>query len=222
MLSSILKDFTNLELPNKPYTNRCWVASKINTNMSIKSFQAKSSEDWRDWLKKNHLDEKEVWLIYYKKHTDKPTVGYLESVEEAICFGWIDGIIKRIDDEKYAHKFTVRQKKSKWSPTNISIAKKMIAEKKMTNSGLAFFKQRIEYDKEFTKARASKEIKLTPEIEQALRKNEQAWNNFMNLTPSNKKQYIEWLISAKKEVTKRKRLVEAINLLEKNQKLGMK
>ena len=188
----------------------------------MKSFQAKSRKDWRDWLKKNHADEKEIWLVYYKKHTGKPTIEYMDSVEEAICFGWIDGIKRRIDDEKYAYKFTVRKAKSKWSPLNIKLAGKMIKEKKMTAFGLTFFEQRIEYDKEFIKTRASNEIVLTPEIEQVLKNNEKAWSNFIKLAPSYKKQYIGWLISAKKEETKQKRLEEAIKLLEQNRKLGMK
>ena len=81
----------------------------MQNGINMKSFQAKSRKDWRDWLKKNHLNEKETWLVYYKKHVGKPTIEYIDSVEEAICFGWIDGIIKRIDDEKYAHKFTVKK-----------------------------------------------------------------------------------------------------------------
>ncbi|NOY37670.1 MAG: bacteriocin-protection protein [Chlorobi bacterium] len=188
----------------------------------MKTFQAKSRKEWRDWLKKNHAREKEIWLVYYKKHTGKPTIEYMDSVEEAICFGWIDNIKKRIDDEKYAHKFTVRKVKSKWSPLNIRLAEKMIKEKKMTSAGLTFFEQRIEYDKEFIKTRASDEITLTQEIEQELKKNEKAWRNFLKLAPGYKKQYVLWLISAKKEITKQKRLEEAIILLEQNRKLGMK
>ncbi len=188
----------------------------------MKSFQAKNRREWRDWLKKNHVNEKEIWLVYYKKHTGKATVAYMDSVEEAICFGWIDGIKKRVDDEKYAHKFTLRKVKSKWSPLNIRLAKKMIKERQMTNFGLTFFEKRIEYNKDFIKSHSSNEIVITPEIEQVLRNNEKAWSNFLKLAPSYKKQYIGWLISAKKELTKQKRLEEAIKLLEQNQKLGMK
>ena len=92
----------------------------------------------------------------------------------------------------------------------------------MTNYGLAFFEQRIEYDKEYMQARVSNEISLTPEMEQVLKSNEKAWNNFLKLTSGCKKQYIGWLISAKREATKQKRLKEAIKLLEQNLKLGTK
>ena len=188
----------------------------------MKTFQAKNRNEWRDWLKKHHTSEKGIWLVYYKKHTGKTTIKYRDSIEEAICFGWIDGIKKRIDEEKYTHRFTIRKTKSKWSPLNISLAKKMIAEKKMTQFGLTFFEQRIEYDEEFIKSRSSISNALTPEIKQALKNNENAWNNFLKLAPSHKKQFVGWLMSAKKEITKQKRLTEAISLLEQNRKLGMK
>jgi len=188
----------------------------------MKSIQAKNRMEWRDWLKKNHATEKEIWLLYYKKHTGKPTIMYRDSVEEAICFGWIDGLKKRIDDEKYAHRFTIRKARSKWSPLNISIAKRMIKENKMTGFGLTFYKQRIEYDKEFIKARVSNKTRLSSEIEQEFKRNEKAWNNFLKLSPGNKMQYSTWIMSAKKEITKQKRMKEAIELLKQNRKLGMK
>lgn len=188
----------------------------------MKTFQAINRNKWRAWLKKNHATEKEIWLVYYKKHTGKQTILYRESVEEAICFGWIDGLKKRIDDEKYTHRFTIRRAKSKWSPLNISLAKKMIEEKKMTRFGLTFFEKRIAYDEEFIRSGSSISGVLTPEIEQSLKNNKNAWNNFLKLTPSHKKQLIGWLMSAKKEITKQKRLKEVIDSLKQNRKLGMK
>jgi uncharacterized protein YdeI (YjbR/CyaY-like superfamily) len=146
----------------------------------------------------------------------------MESVEEAICFGWIDGIKKRIDDERYAHRFTPRKKNSKWSPTNIDIAKRMIKNKTMTNSGLKAYKERKEYDSAFLKMRSSVESTLSSELEHKLRNNKIAWNNFKNLSPSHRKQYILWINSAKRNETKQKRFLEAIKLLEKNKKIGMK
>lgn len=188
----------------------------------MKIFQANNRDEWRDWLEENHDKEKEIWLAYYKKHTQKPTISYIESVEEAICFGWIDGIKKRIDDEKYVHRFTPRKLNSKWSPVNIEIAKKMIGEGRMANAGLTAFGQRKEYDKDFLKLRSSVAENFTPEIEQVLRKNETAWINFIKLASNHRKQYILWINSAKKDETKQKRLMEAIKLLEQNKKTGMK
>ena len=96
----------------------------------MKQFLAKSPKEWRNWLEENHAKEKEIWLVYYKKHTGIPSISYLESVEVALCFGWIDGTKKRIDDEKYTHRFTLRRARSHWSSRNITIAQRMIEENK--------------------------------------------------------------------------------------------
>ena len=179
-------------------------------------------KEWRSWLIENHAKAEEVWLVYYKKHTGKPTITYTDSVEEALCFGWIDGLKKSIDGEKYAYRFTPRKAGSKWSPLNIKLAKKMMEEGKMTEAGLAAFNQRVTYDEEILKARNAKEIPLTPEIENGLKANKKAWKNFNNLAPSYRKQYVGWLRSAKKPETREERLKEAIKLLTRNEKLGMK
>ena len=179
-------------------------------------------KEWRSWLEKNHAKAKEIWLVYYKKETGIPSINYTDSVEEALCFGWIDGIKKSIDEQKYAHRFTPRKTASKWSPRNIKLAEKMIEEGEMTQAGLLVFNQRQTYDKEILKAMGESEIPLTPEIEKALRVNKKAWDNFINLAPGYKKQYAGWLRNAKKRETLEKRLEEAIELLTENKKLGMK
>jgi uncharacterized protein YdeI (YjbR/CyaY-like superfamily) len=181
-----------------------------------------SRGEWRSWLRENHATAGEVWLVYYKKHTGKPTIKYTDSVEEALCFGWIDGLKKRIDEKQYAHRFTPRKAKSKWSPLNIRLAKKMIEEGKMAQAGLASFNQRINYDEGFLKASNAKEIPLTTEIEEALKVNKKAWEHFNNLAPGYKKQYVGWLVTAKRPETRKRRLEEAIKLLSENKKLGMK
>lgn len=173
-------------------------------------------------MKKNHAKEKEIWLIYFKKSTGKPSIDYTDSVEEALCFGWIDGLKKSIDEQKYAYRFTPRKPGSKWSPLNIKLANKMIKEGKMTQAGLVAFNQKVIYDEEILKAREVKEIPLTPEIEKVLKANKKAWENFNNLAPSYRKQYVGWLRSAKKRETRERRLEEAIKLLTENKKLGMK
>ena len=179
-------------------------------------------KEWRSWLKKNHAKAKEVWLVYFKKNTGKPSIDYTDSVEEALCFGWIDGLKKSIDEQKYTYRFTPRKSGSKWSPLNIKLAKKMIEAGKMTRAGLEAFNSRIAYDKKILKARDAKEISLTSEIEKSLKANKKAWVNFNNLAPSYKKQYVGWLISAKKQETLERRIKEAIKLLIENKKLGMK
>ena len=96
-----------------------------------------TSEEFREWLEKNHKIRKEIWLIQYKKFTKKPSIPYVDAVEEAICFGWIDGFEKGMDDQRYAKRFTPRRQKSLWTDTNIERAQRMIEEGKMTEAGLA-------------------------------------------------------------------------------------
>ena len=93
-------------------------------------------EDFRKWLEKNHGKKKEIWLIQYKKATKKPSIDYVQAVEEAICFGWIDNIEKSMDAERYATRFSPRRPKSNWTDTNKERARRMIAEGKMTEAGL--------------------------------------------------------------------------------------
>lgn len=181
-----------------------------------------SRTQWRSWLKRNHGKEAETWLVYFKKHTGKASINYSDSVEEALCFGWIDGIKRRVDDERYVHRFTPRKSRSQWSPLNITRAKKMIDEGKMTSAGLAAFDQRRTHDDEILEAKGAKEIALPSEIEESLMANEKAWENFNKLAPGYRKQYVGWLRSAKKQATREKRLREAIVLLAENKKLGMK
>jgi uncharacterized protein YdeI (YjbR/CyaY-like superfamily) len=102
-----------------------------------------SSKEWRKWLEKNHTKEKEAWLTYYKQASGKPSISYDESVEEAICFGWIDNRVKRIDDEKFVRRFVPRLPVSAWSKFNIDRAKKMVELGKMTEAGLAVLPSRF-------------------------------------------------------------------------------
>jgi uncharacterized protein YdeI (YjbR/CyaY-like superfamily) len=90
---------------------------------------------WRSWLEKNHSSAKGIWVIYFKKHTGKPTMTYAEAVEEALCFGWIDSLTKKLDEERYMQKFTPRKNNSNWSELNKKRVEKLIAEGKMENAG---------------------------------------------------------------------------------------
>src|SRR5678816_4889869 len=102
-----------------------------------KTLYVTNRDEWRDWLAKHGQSETEVWLIYYKQQSDRPRIPYDDAVEEALCFGWIDSIVKRIDDEKFAQKFTPRRNTSKWSELNKRRVRKLIREGRMTDAGLA-------------------------------------------------------------------------------------
>jgi len=177
---------------------------------------------WRRWLQRNQDKCDAAWLVFYKKHTGKPSVAYRDAVEEAICFGWIDGLKKRIDEDRYAYRFSPRKPRSKWSPLNLELARKMIDEGRMTAAGQAAFERREHYDARILKALSSAEPELPPDIERALRSHDVAWRNYLALAPGYRRQYAGWLSTAVKPETRARRLKEALRLLARNRKLGMK
>lgn len=179
-------------------------------------------EDWRSWLEENHLKEKEVWLIYYKKHTGEPRIPYDDAVEEALCFGWIDSIVKRIDDERYMQKFSPRKDKSDWSESNKKRVKKLTDRGMMTQAGLEkieIAKKNGSWDRVIETARS---YEMAIELEKLLVSNKAAKEFFDSLSPSTQKQYIGWVSSAKKEETRQRRAKEALSMLSKKKKLGLK
>ena len=180
-----------------------------------KTVYVTSREEWRAWLTKHHQAETEVWLIYYKKHTGRPRISYDEAVEEALCFGWIDSIGKRMDDEKFAQKFTPRRDRANWSALNKRRVQKLIREGRMTEAGLAKIDLAM-LGKE-AKAKESKDADIPRFMKQALMANAKAWENFRNLTPSRRRAYVQLILDAKKEETRERRLREAISLLEQSQ-----
>jgi uncharacterized protein YdeI (YjbR/CyaY-like superfamily) len=193
----------------------------------MKTYGAKDREAWRAWLAKNHATEKEVWVVFPKAHTGKRCMSYEDSVEEALCHGWIDSIIKRIDEDRYARKFTPRTDHENWSDLNKKRVAKVIREGRMTQTGLA----KIGYaNPELAPDTLAK--KTTPPIpgeltvpvfmERALKAKPRAWANFHGMAPSHKRQYVLWITMAKREETREKRLREAVQMLEKNQQLGLK
>lgn len=150
-----------------------------------KSLYVANREEWRAWLEKNYAREKEVWLVYYKKPSAKVNIPYDDAVEEALCFGWIDSIIQKIDDEKYARKFTPRVNNAKWSASNMSRVAKMIQEGKMTEIGMAKVTFPIpDSSSERPKSTLSAELVIPEHIRQILTANAKAWENFNRLVAS--------------------------------------
>ena len=183
----------------------------------------KNRKEWRNWLKKNHNKEKLVWLVYYKKHTGKPRIPYDDAVEEALCYGWIDSTIKRVDDEIYIQKFTPRNKRSKWSELNKQRVEKLIKQRKMVKPGLDKVnaaKENGDWDKVIEAVEVK--YKMPEELKILLASDKKAATLFESLPPSQKKLYIAWIASAKKIETRERRAAEAFELLKKNKKLGMK
>lgn len=179
-------------------------------------------DDWRAWLRKNHATKKEVWLIYYKENTGKPRIPYDDAVEEALCFGLIDSIVKKIDEEKFAQKFTPRKSSSRWSEANKRRAEKMIREGKMTEAGMAKIREAQNKGEWFKTEPVRKELAFPPDLHKQLEANKKALDNFNRLANGYKRLFVGWVTSARKEETRQRRLMEAIRLLEQNKKLGMK
>jgi len=180
-------------------------------------------EDWRAWLVENHAIKKEIWLVYNKKGTGKPSISYDASVEEALCFGWIDSIIKKIDETRFARKFTPRNENSNWSALNIKRVRKMIRAGLMTKHGLRLVeaaKASGKWDEPIRKP--TLEYQIHPEFAEALRHNPSARDNFDKLAPTYQKQFIGWIQVARQAATRLKRIEESIRLLEKGQKLGLR
>ena len=177
-------------------------------------------EAWRAWLTENHQTDKGLWLLIRKKHAGKSGLTYLEALEEALCFGWIDGILKRIDDEKHMVRFSPRRKNSIWSQHNKRRVRKLIEEGRMTPAGLTRIKD-AKANGQWTKAAVREDITVVPaELTDALAANEQARLNFENLAPSYRRQFIYWVAVAKRDETRRKRIAETIDLLIRNKRLG--
>ena len=173
---------------------------------------------WRAWLAANHARRKEIWLVFFKKNTGKPTVSYGEAVDEAICYGWIDSILQRVDGESYAQKFTPRNAGTRWSPTNAERARRMVREGRMTKAGLEKFRGATPHI-----APANRPgLELPPELFAILDKSRRARHNFEGLPPSQKRLYIGWILDAKKDETRKRRLAEAVARLEQGLRLGLK
>lgn len=189
---------------------------------SAKEIYARNRSEWRAWLEENHNAATEIWLTYYKKHTGTASISYVDAVEEALCFGWIDSIVRRIDEELYAQKFSPRKKNSSWSKLNKQRANKLIRQGRMTAEGLAKVEEAKISGKWHDSFDRAKSGEMRPEFESALAANDKASYNFAGLAPSYRKRYIDWIARAKKDETRQNRVEEAIALLARGQKLGMK
>ena len=177
---------------------------------------------WRRWLSRHHTKEAGIWLVFYKKGTSRPTIDYEDAVEEALCFGWIDSIIKKLDGQKYIRKFTPRKDKSGWSKLNKKRADKMIEQGRITEAGLSLIKKAKKTGLWDQDPRPQISFDIPPEFAKALARNKKAKEYFDRLAPTYRRQYIGWLVMAKRPETKERRIAESIALLEKGQKLGMK
>jgi uncharacterized protein YdeI (YjbR/CyaY-like superfamily) len=172
---------------------------------------------FRKWLEDNHNKKKELIVGFYKKLSGKPGITWPESVEQALCFGWIDGIRKSIDAESYLIRFTPRNPKSNWSAVNIKKVEELKKLGLMKPAGLAAY-SRIDKNNSYIYSFEQRILRFDPRYEETFKKNKKAWNNFQLQAPYYRKTVTHWVMSAKQEKTRLKRL----NTLIKDSKAGLK
>ena len=184
----------------------------------FRTLDARTPEQWRRWLARHHESESEIWLVFQKRETGKPSLPYEAAVNEALCYGWIDSLIKRLDEARYARQFTPRKADSRWSVLNRQRYGKLLASGKLTPAGL----KRAPNARRVYAARPPLPSRVPGYIQAALRGHPAACDYFERLAPSHRRMYIGWIDSAKKQETKMRRLHEAVGLLAAGQKLGLK
>ena len=176
--------------------------------MKPKFFQTPA--DFRTWLEKNHATATELWVGFYKKDSGKRSINWPEAVDQALCFGWIDGIRKGVDEISYKIRFTPRRRGSIWSATNIKRGKELVRQKQMQPTGLKAFEARIA-NKSGIYSYEQRSTELEQPYAKLLKKNKTAWNFFENQPPSYRKMMGWWIVSAKKEETRMARLAKLIS-----------
>jgi uncharacterized protein YdeI (YjbR/CyaY-like superfamily) len=169
---------------------------------------------FRAWLKKHHKTADELWVGYHRKASGKPSMTWQQSVDEALCFGWIDGLRKSVDAQSYKIRFTPRRPGSNWSAVNIDRVAELTKLKRMQPAGLAAFAKRSE-KKSRIYAYEQKDIPVfPPEIEKKFKNNKKAWEFFLQLSPYYRKREAYWITSAKQEETRMRRLDKTIAACE--------
>jgi uncharacterized protein YdeI (YjbR/CyaY-like superfamily) len=178
--------------------------------MTVKPTFFATPAGFRAWLEKHHDQSQALWVGYYKKATGKPSITWPESVDEALCFGWIDGLRKRVDEESYMIRFTPRKATSTWSAVNIERVAELIAQERMHPAGLKAFEKRTAGKSGAYAYEQREAAQLDVAQEQQFRANPQAWEFFQAQPPWYRKTATWWVISAKKEATRQKRLATLI------------
>jgi uncharacterized protein YdeI (YjbR/CyaY-like superfamily) len=174
---------------------------------------AKDRAEWRCWLAKNFARSEEIWLVFYKKASGKQTVSYDHAVEEALCFGWIDGMKKKLDEECYAFRFTPRKAKSAWSKSNLQRVERLIADGRMMPAGLKA------YHSDDRREIAALPAAMPKALEDRFRKQRAAWANYEKFPPGYRRVTAGWVANAKKEETQIKRLQKLVEYSARNERI---
>lgn len=183
----------------------------------IETVYPKSRQEWREWLLVNHNKKQSIWLLYYKKKSNIPSVSYNDAVDEALCFGWIDSKAKPIDDEKYIQFFSRRKEKSVWSKINKAKVERLIHEGLMTSAGIEII-EKAKQNGCWTILDAAEELIIPDDLEAEFRKKPNAKTYYESLSRSDKRNILQWLVLAKRQETRQKRITEIVELAEQNLK----
>ena len=182
----------------------------------LTTLQVRTRRQWRAWLARHHTSSPGVWLVFHKAQTGVKSMAYEDTVREALCFGWIDSLIKRIDEDRYARKVTPRRPTSKWSDINRKRWAELRAEGELTAAGLAAAPTRNTYGPRPAIPQ------LPGYIAKALKTNPKAWEFFQTLAPTFRRDFVVWIHIAKRAETRDSRIRESIRLLAAGRKLGLK
>ncbi|HLW89384.1 MAG TPA: YdeI/OmpD-associated family protein [Terriglobales bacterium] len=177
----------------------------------VKTLYVKDRKVWRSWLAKNGHRVDEIWLIYPRKHSGKVRIPYDHAVEEALCFGWIDGLTGKLDADHYVQRFTPRRPSSRWSAINIKRARKLIVARRMTAAGLEAFRPERKTEDHPTE--------LPVNLQEMFQQRTRAWKNFQAFPAFYRRMSIAWVASAKKEETRLRRLNRLLDFSARNERI---
>jgi uncharacterized protein YdeI (YjbR/CyaY-like superfamily) len=190
-----------------------------------KTFHPMTRKAWREWLQENHASSPGIWMIYYKKQSGKRKLEYGEAVEEALCFGWIDSLPRKLDEQRAMLKFTPRKPKSAWSRLNKTRITKLIRAGLMTVAGLGKIEQAKKdgsWDKLTSSDSHIDSNSIPVELRKALSKRKKALENFNSFPPGYRKRFLFWIDSAKQPGTRKARIQQTVRMVLANKKPGSK
>lgn len=181
----------------------------------------RSRAEWRAWLSEHHRSSGGVWVLYAKQGTGRPTLSYEESVLEALCFGWVDGLLKSVDESFYKRRFTPRKPASTWSPSNKRRVARLLEDGLMTPAGMALVDAARENGQWDAPDRPEVPADPSPDFQAALDAHPGARAGFAALTPAQRRHYIGWIATAKRPETRQRRIARSLALLAEGRPLGM-
>lgn len=187
-------------------------------NGQVAFFQTRAK--FRRWLKTSHAKSAELWVGFYKVDSGRPSISWKEAVDEALCFGWIDGVRKSIDESSYRIRFTPRRRTSNWSMVNIRRYQELLAAGLVQPAGMLAYEATSSNSRNYSYEQEKRT--LDEDLIRVFKKDAKAWNFFASQPPGYRRTASHWVISAKKEETRLRRLAELIELSKKGKRLGMK